>query len=65
MTKQAARPAKDERYANLITMKELQFEKDRLFPFPIYKKLRNCLLSAMTNSVIAGMFLNIMTFNSS
>lgn len=40
MTKQTARPAKEERYANLIPMKELQFEKDRLFPFPIYEKLR-------------------------
>lgn len=65
MTKQTARPAKEERYANLIPMKELQFEKDRLFPFPIYEKLRECLLFAMTNSVIAGMFLSMMTFNSS
>lgn len=40
MTKQTACPAKEERYANLIPMKELQFEKDRLFPFPIYEKLR-------------------------
>lgn len=34
MTKQAARPAKDERYANLIPMKELQFRKRPYFPLP-------------------------------
>lgn len=41
MTNQTARPSKEERYANLIPMEELHSEKDRLFPFPIYDKLRH------------------------
>ncbi|ADM38013.1 cytochrome P450 [Bacillus spizizenii ATCC 6633 = JCM 2499] len=40
MTNQTARSSKKERYANLIPMEELHSEKDRLFPFPIYDKLR-------------------------